>query len=150
MKSIIALVIFLAVSLGGGAWIGTIARPDGWYRHLDKPWFNPPDWIFAPVWSVLYVLIALAGWRIWQSKNRKALSAWVIQMALNFLWPPLFFNAHATLPALIVILGLLASILIFLGRTGERDRFAVWCLVPYAVWGSYAALLNAAILRLNG
>ncbi|KTR05798.1 CrtK/TspO family sensor protein [Aureimonas ureilytica] len=150
MKSVLSLVIFLAVSLGGGAWIGTIARPDGWYRHLAKPWFNAPDWIFAPVWSVLYVLIALAGWRIWQSKNRKALSAWVIQMALNFLWPPLFFNAHATLPALVVILGLLASILIFLGRTGERDRFAFWCFVPYAVWVSYASLLNAAILKLNG
>ncbi|WP_019996723.1 TspO/MBR family protein [Aureimonas ureilytica] len=150
MKSAIALVVFLAVSLGGGAWIGTIARPDGWYRHLDKPWFNPPDWIFAPVWSVLYVLIALAGWRVWQSGNRKALTAWMIQMALNFLWPPLFFNAHATLPALVIILGLLASILIFLARAGARDRFAFWCFVPYAMWVSYAALLNAAILRLNG
>ncbi|ALN72582.1 TspO/MBR family protein [Aureimonas sp. AU20] len=150
MKALASLIGFLLVSLGGGFWIGQIARPDGWFRHLAKPWFNPPDWLFAPVWSVLYVLIAVAGWRAFRAGNGKALTAWIIQMALNFLWPPLFFNAHATLPALIVILGLLAAILIFLARVGTRDRVAFWCFVPYAMWVSYATLLNAAIWRMNG
>ncbi len=150
MKNGAALIGFLAVSVGGGFLIGTASRPDDWYRALEKPWFNPPDWVFGPTWSVLYVLIAVAGWRVWRSGHRKALVAWGVQMALNFLWPPIFFNAHATLAALVVILGLLGSILVFLARAGLRDRVAFWCFVPYAMWVAYAALLNGAIWRLNG
>lgn len=146
----LSLPIFLAISLGGGLLIGASNTPDDWYRHLEKPWFNPPNWVFAPAWTVLYVLIAVAGWRVLRSGNGKALVAWGVQMALNFLWSPLFFSAHAILPALVVILGLLAAILVFLARTGGRDALAFWCFVPYAVWVSYAALLNAAIWRLNG
>ncbi|WP_061929758.1 TspO/MBR family protein [Aureimonas sp. AU22] len=146
----LSLLVFLAISLGGGLLIGANNTPDDWYRHLDKPWFNPPNWVFAPAWTVLYVLIAVAGWRVFQAGNRRAMVPWVLQMALNFLWSPLFFSAHALLPALVVILGLLAAILAFLARTGPRDAIAFWCFVPYAVWVSYATLLNAAIWRLNG
>ncbi len=146
----LGLLVFLAISLGGGLLVGASNMPDDWYRHLAKPWFNPPNWVFGPVWTVLYLLIAVAGWQVWQAGNRRALVTWIVQMALNFLWSPLFFSAHAILPALVVILGMLAAILTFLARTGARDRVAFWCFVPYAVWVSYATLLNAAIWRLNG
>ena len=150
MNRWLSLAGFLLVSLGGGLWIGSGNRPDDWYRHLDKPWFNPPDWVFAPAWTVLYVLIAVAGWRVWQSGNRKALPTWAVQMGLNFLWSPLFFTAHATLAALVVVLGLFVSILAFLAQTGDkRDKIAFWCFVPYAVWVGYASLLNGAIWWLN-
>lgn len=150
MRRWAALAAFLAISLGGGLLVGSRNIPDDWYRHLEKPWFNPPDWVFAPAWTVLYILIAIAGWTVWQSGNRKALTAWAVQMALNFLWSPLFFSAHATLPALVVIVGMLAAILAFLVRTAPRDRTAFWCFVPYAVWVAYATLLNGAIWWLNG
>ena len=150
MRRWIELGLFLAISLGGGLIIGSRNTPDDWYRGLAKPWFNPPDWVFAPAWTILYVLVAVAGWLVWRAGNRRALTAWIVQMALNFLWSPLFFTAHATLPALVVILGLLVAILVFLARTASAERTAFWCFLPYAVWVSYAALLNGAIWRLNG
>lgn len=149
MRRWLALAVFLAISLGGGFWIGTGNAPDDWYRHLAKPWFTPPAAIFAPVWTVIYALVAIAGWRAWVSGSRPLIVAWFVQMALNFLWPPLFFSAHAPVPALVVILGLFAAILAFLVRSALRDRVAFWCFVPYAVWVAYAALLNGAIVWMN-
>ena len=140
---------FLALTVGGGFLIGSGNRPDDWYRDLDKPWFSPPDWVFAPAWTIIYVLVAVAGWRALRAGNRRALVAWGVQLALNFLWSPIFFTAHAVLPAFLVILGLFAAILVFLGRVGPRDPVAFWCFVPYAVWVAYAGALNGAIAWLN-
>lgn len=140
---------FLLLTVGGGFLVGSGNRPGDWYRDLDKPWFSPPDWVFAPAWTTLYVLIAIAGWRVLRAGNRKALVAWGAQMALNFLWPPVFFTAQAVLPALAVVTALFAAILVFLGRVGLRDPVAFWCFVPYALWVAYATALNGAIWRLN-
>ncbi|WP_182085878.1 TspO/MBR family protein [Aureimonas sp. ME7] len=145
-----SLLVFLVISVGGGFLIGSGNTPDDWYRHLQKPWFNPPDWIFAPAWTVIYVLVAIAGWRAFRVGNRRAMVAWGVQMALNFLWSPLFFSAHAILPALVVIVGLFVAIAAFLARVASSDRIAFWCFVPYAMWVAYATLLNFAIWRLNG
>ncbi len=140
---------FLILSVGGGFLIGSGNRPDEWYQGLVKPWFSPPDWVFAPAWTLIYVLIAVAGWRALRRGNRPALVAWGLQLALNFLWSPIFFSAHAVLPALLVILALLVSILVFLARVGTPDPVAFWCFVPYAMWVSYAAALNGGIWWLN-
>lgn len=149
MKRWLLLIAFLLVCLGGGAWIGSGNAPDDWYRHLAKPWFTPPNWVFAPVWTAIYALIAVAGWRAWLSGYRPLVGAWVVQLLLNFLWSPVFFSAHVPLLALIVITGLFTSILVFLVRSASRDRIAFWCFVPYAVWTAYALLLNAGIVVLN-
>ncbi|WP_062011352.1 TspO/MBR family protein [Aureimonas sp. AU4] len=149
MKRWLQLLVFLAISVGGGALIGSANAPDDWYRHLAKPWFTPPGWLFAPVWTALYVLIGVAGWRAWRSGSRPLVTAWIVQMVLNFLWSPIFFSAHAPVVALLVIVGLLVSILAFLGRSAAKDRSAFWCFVPYATWVAFATLLNGTIVALN-
>lgn len=144
-----ALALFLLVTIGGGLLIGSVTETDGWYRSLAKPGFTPPDIAFPIAWTILYVLIAIAGWRVWLSGNHRALGLWCVQLVLNFAWTPIFFVAHALLPALGVILVLLGAICGFLVTTTGRDRPAFWCFVPYALWVSYATLLNASIWWLN-
>jgi tryptophan-rich sensory protein len=148
-----ALLAFVVLVLGGGTLIGFVARPDAWYAALRKPDFMPPNWLFAPVWSVLYVLVALAGWRVWRGAppgRRGLLALWILQLALNFLWSPLFFGAHRIGLALIVICGLLVAIAAFIvvaRRQGETA--AGWLMVPYAGWVAFATVLNASLFRLN-
>lgn len=89
----IGLAVFVALVVGIGFTIGYLNVPGGWYAGLNKPWFNPVNWIFAPVWAVIYVLIAVAGWLTWNIDRRGAgMRLWLAQMALNFLWPPTFFS----------------------------------------------------------
>ena len=92
----LALAAFLVVVLGGGSLIGLMVRPDTWYATLDKPPFNPPNWVFAPVWTALYVMIAIAGWRVWlrDGFHARTMILWLMQMALNFAWTPMFFGAR--------------------------------------------------------
>jgi tryptophan-rich sensory protein len=101
----LALVVFLLLVTGGGLLIGWLTAPCEWYAHLQKPAFNPPNWIFAPAWTVLYVLIAIAGWRAWQRGPRALpMTLWWVQLALNFLWSPTFFAAHRIGLALAIVL----------------------------------------------
>lgn len=144
-----ALALFLLVSLGGGLLIGSQTLPGEWYDALDKPWFNPPDWLFGPVWTVLFVLIGIAGWRVWQARLWPALVLWAMQMLLNFAWTPTFFTAEAILPALVIVLTLLATVVGFLSTTIQAERGAFWCFVPYAAWVGFASLLTASIWWLN-
>jgi translocator protein len=92
-SGLIGLAIFVVLVVGPGFTIGYLNVPGGWYAGLNKPWFNPSNWIFAPVWAVIYVLIAIAGWRTWDlDRHGLAMRLWFVQMALNFLWPPTFFR----------------------------------------------------------
>jgi tryptophan-rich sensory protein len=143
------LVPFLAVVVGGGLVIGFATAPGEWYAGLAKPAFNPPAWLFAPVWTILYVLIAVAGWRVWQRPDRSLARLWSVQLVLNFLWSPTFFAAHRIGLALLVILLLLVVILAFIAVAWGRDRAAAMMFVPYAAWVAFASVLNAAILALN-
>src|SRR5262245_48389388 len=93
-NQVLPLILFLALVLGGGTAIGLLTGPTDWYQQLQKPSFNPPPFVFAPVWSTLYVLIAVAGWRVWRDRARTPMTLWWVQLALNFLWSPLFFSAH--------------------------------------------------------
>lgn len=150
MKNWISLVVFLVVVIGGGLAIGLVTRPDGWYAELAKPPFNPPNWIFGPVWTILYVLIAVAGWRTFRrDAGGTAMKLWAAQLALNFLWSPVFFAAHMVGAALAVVVLLFAAIVGFIAATWTVDRPAAWMFVPYAAWVAFATLLNASIWVLN-
>jgi benzodiazapine receptor len=139
--------IFLVVVLGCGIAIGTVTRPDGWYSALNKPSFNPPNWVFAPVWSLLYVMIAVAGARTYERTSGFAL--WLAQMALNFAWTPAFFLLHRPTVALVIVATLFIVILVFIWTLWTADRVSALLFVPYAAWVAFAALLNAAIVALN-
>ena len=147
MRRILVYGAFIAVVLAMGLAIGTVTRPDGWYAALAKPPFNPPNWVFAPVWSVLYLVIGVVGARTFE--RRQGLWLWLIQMALNFAWTPVFFGLHRPGLALVIVLALLVAIVAFIARRWNIDRTGAWLFVPYAAWVGFASLLNAAIVVLN-
>jgi tryptophan-rich sensory protein len=136
--------------MGGGLAIGYLTGPGDWYAQLQKPTFNPPSWIFGPVWTTLYVLIAIAGWRFWhRDRGGLPMKLWWMQLVLNFLWSPVFFAAHQIASALVIVVLLLVTILAFIVTSWGRDRVAAWMFLPYAGWVAFAAALNAAIFVLN-
>ena len=147
----LSLAGFLLLVIGGGMAIGYATRPDTWYAALAKPSFNPPNWVFGPVWTILYVLIAIAGWRTWQRLPRTAtaMSLWALQMALNFAWSPAFFGLHRVDLALGIVVLMLAAIAGFILAAARVDRVAALLFAPYLLWVSFATALNGAIWRLN-
>ena len=141
---------FLVLVLGGGLLIGANNVPGEWYQSLAKPAFNPPNWIFAPVWSLLYVLIAVVGARTWLSRRRSmAMRLWYAQLVLNFAWSPIFFGLQDPAAALIVILGLLVAVVGFIAAAWREDRTAALLFLPYLAWVAFATALNGAIVALN-
>lgn len=150
MARLVTLALFLLVVVGGGALVGASNVPGEWYQSLDKPVFNPPNWVFGPVWTVLYVMIAVAGWRTWsRTRTGGAMTAWWLQLGLNFLWSPLFFTAQSPGVALIVVVSMLAAILAFIALSWNRDRLSALLFLPYAAWVAFASVLNASIWWLN-
>jgi tryptophan-rich sensory protein len=146
----LTLFLFLALVIGGGLAMGFFTRPGEWYAGLEKPSFNPPNWVFAPVWTTLYIMIAVAGWRVWRADSGSmAMKLWWAQLVLNFVWSPMFFAAHQLGAALAVVLALLATILAFIASAWRVDRIAAWLLAPYAAWVAFASTLNASLLALN-
>ena len=145
-----SLAAFLVLVMGGGIVIGAVTAPGDWYAGLEKPAFNPPDWVFGPVWTLLYLCIAVAGWRVWhRAADSRAMALWFAQMGLNFLWSPVFFAAQRPGWAFLVILAMLLAILAFIAVTWQRDRPAALLFLPYAAWVGFAALLNGSIYALN-
>ncbi len=150
MNRIVTLIVFLILVLGGGTLIGTLTMPGPWYEALAKPSFNPPNWVFGPAWTILYILIAIAGWRTFhRNAGGTAMKVWVLQLVLNFLWSPVFFALHSIEGALVIVAGMLASILAFIAASWNRDRTAALLFFPYAAWVAFATTLNAAIAILN-
>ena len=145
------MVLCLAVAAVGGA--VTATSVETWYAQLSKPAFNPPDWLFGPVWTVLHVMMALAAWRVWRKRGvggaGMALSAWGLQLALNLGWSLLFFGARMIGTALAEIVVLLAAIIVTTALFWRIDRVGGALLVPYAAWVAFATVLNAALWRLN-
>jgi tryptophan-rich sensory protein len=136
--------------VGIGWLIGATNLPGPWYEVLHKPPFNPPNWIFAPAWTVLYVLIAIAGWRTWrQELNGFALQLWLAQMLLNFLWSPVVFRLHQLALGLAVIVTMLVMIVTFIFVQWRENRTAAFLFIPYALWVAFAALLNYSLYHLN-
>ena len=144
------LAVFLVVVIGVGALIGISTAPGEWYAALDKPPFNPPNWVFGPVWFTLYVLIAIAGWRTFlRAPGGVARKLWYAQMVLNGLWSPTWFALHWLWPAFVVIAAILALILAFIARSWPEDRVSASLFLPYAAWVAFASLLNLSIAILN-
>ena len=141
---------FVVVVTGIGFLIGGLIRPDAWFAALAKPSFNPPGWLFGPVWAVMYVLIGVAGWRTWTSDEEGVrTTSWVLQLFTNYSWTPVFFGLHAIGWALFVIVALLAQIVIFIVVSWRKDRISAALFLPYAAWVTFASGLNLAILLLN-
>ncbi len=140
-----------AVSVIGGA--VTATSVDTWYQALEKPAFNPPDWLFPVVWTALYIMIAVAGWRVWRSApldvTRRALAVFAVQLALNLAWSFVFFGFQSIGLALVEIVVLWLAIAANTILFWRLDRWAGALLVPYLVWVAYAAVLNAALWLLN-
>jgi benzodiazapine receptor len=124
-----------------------------WYSALEKPSFNPPDEIFAPVWTTLYVLIAISGARIASAppsdERTRAMRWWSAQLALNAAWSPLFFGAKMPAAALADIVLMLAAIAASIAASRKVDTKAAWMMAPYLAWVAFATILNAEIVRLN-
>lgn len=150
--SLAALAGWLLLTYSASATAALIAD-NGWYTELAKPAWNPPGWIFGPVWTVLYALMAVAAWRVWLHggwvRQKKALGLFLFQWALNTSWTPLFFGLHRPGGALAEILVLLATILATMRAFWRVDRPAGLLLLPYAAWVAFATVLNWAIWRLN-
>jgi translocator protein len=141
---------FIIVTTGIGVLIGFANLPGEWYASLVKPAFNPPNWIFGPVWSVLYVLVGVAGGRIWQrAKTSNTMTLWFLQMILNFCWSPAFFGMKNTGLGLVIILAMLALIIAFIWNARRLDKIATLCFVPYAAWVFFAMVLNLSLYLLN-
>jgi translocator protein len=150
MNHRLSLILFLVLVVGGGLAIGYVTAPGEWYAHLAKPAFTPPGWIFGPVWTALYIVIAVAGWRVWRGhRGGRPMKLWWTQLVLNFLWAPIFFSAHQIGLALVIVLLLLGAILAFMITSWGRDRVAAGLFVPYAAWVAFASVLNASIFMLN-
>ncbi|MGO7210092.1 TspO/MBR family protein [Rhizobium ruizarguesonis] len=150
MKLLLATAVFVSIALGGGLIIGLTNIPDEWYGSLHKPPFTPPNWLFGPVWSILYVLIGIAGARIWIRGNwSPGISLWIAQMVLNFLWSPAFFGLRQPVIALAIIMSMLPVIVLFVIQQWRADRVASMLFLPYAAWVAFASVLNASIVWLN-
>ncbi len=144
------LIPFVGGVVVAGLLLGYANTPGGWYAALNKPAFNPPNYLFGPVWLALYVCIGVAGARTWLRDPRSpAMAAWFGQMALNFLWSPAFFGMHRIGLALGIIVAMLAAIAAFIVVQWRTDRLAALLFLPYAAWVGFATVLNWSIYRLN-
>ncbi len=156
MKNILRLLLCIGIPVGTGflSSLFTQTGVDGWYRTIEKPGWNPPDAVFAPVWTTLFVLMGIALFLVWKQntpaqQKRPAIVFWAAQLVLNALWSFLFFSQHRIGLALVEIVVLWLAILITIFLFARISKAAAWLLVPYISWVSFAAILNLAIWQLN-
>lgn len=138
---------FAVAALGGWATAGGL---EAWYPALAKPSWTPPDWLFGPVWTVLYLSMAVAAWRVWRRVGwGGALTAFAVQLALNLAWSVGFFGLRSPGLGVAIIVPLWVAILVALRRFQRVDPVAGWLMAPYLAWVTFAAALNAAVWWLN-
>ena len=149
--AVISLIVLLGVCFAV-AGFGAQFEPGAWYQSLSKPPWNPPDWIFAPVWSVLFISMALAAWLVLRSQRagrRMALLVFAIQLILNGAWSWLFFGLHEPGLALLELVLLWIAILVTILLFARIRRLAALLLIPYLAWVSFAGALNYSLWQLN-
>lgn len=150
LSSLLTLGVFVLLVFAV-AMSGAIFKPGPWYQRLEKPSWTPPNWAFPVVWSALYVMIAVAGWRVYEIAGLVALpfAVYGLQLALNFAWSWLFFGIRrpdlAFVDVVLMALAIAANIALF----APIDAIAAWLLVPYLVWAIIAACLNRSVWRRN-
>ncbi len=137
----------LAVGLASGL---TAAKTADQYRDLRQPSWAPPPWLFGPVWTVLYLMVGLAGYLVWAATGwSRPLMLWAVQLALNVAWTPLFFGAGWRGLALLDLAALLAALAATIALAWPASRPAAFLLLPYGLWACFATALNASIWALN-
>jgi benzodiazapine receptor len=146
----VSLILFILVT-AAAAVVASRFRPGAWYESLAKPPWTPPNGIFAPVWSLLYLAVAIAGWLVWRKESGASLplAIWIGQLFLNAAWSWLFFGLHRPALALADIVALFLLILAFILLAAPVSRGAALLFVPYGVWVLFATALNASIVLLN-
>ena len=156
MNNTFKLIISIAIPVAVGAISGlfTTAEIPGWYQTINKPVWNPPSWIFAPVWTTLYVLMGIALFLVWKSDadpivKKTAITLFAVQLVFNFFWSFIFFNQHQIGWALVEITAMWIFILLTIFAFAPVNKIAAWLLVPYISWVSFATILNYTIWRLN-
>ena len=154
----VVLLLFAIAVVASAGLIGNLATIPNipvWYAGLNKPGFTPPNWVFGPVWSLLYAMMVLAFWRVllrrprWTTAGWRVVGVFLVQMALNAFWSVAFFGMHNPLLGLVVVIALELMIVATIMTFKPIDRMAALLLAPYAVWVGYATALNAAIVGLN-
>jgi benzodiazapine receptor len=157
-KLVIGFIFWLIITFGVAFWASSYSPGGGtevgvWYVQIQKPAFTPPNWIFGPVWTLLYAMMATAAWLVWRRSGfagaRTALIIFLIQLALNFLWSWIFFGQHligwALLDIVILWIAIFATVILF----WQKSILAGTLMIPYLGWVSFAAILNYSIWRLN-
>jgi benzodiazapine receptor len=156
MKKALRIIVFILVCEFAGVIGSLFTSPSipGWYAGLAKPAFNPPNWVFAPVWTILYALMGISAYLVYEkgprkSEVRKALAVFAGQLVLNALWSIVFFGAHMILGAAVVIIILWGMILASIMLFSKISRTAAYLLNPYILWVSFATILNISLYVLN-
>ena len=151
----ISLLFWLGICFavaGAGGWL-TANEIDGWYQTLRRPTIAPPNGVFGPVWTLLYALMAVAAWQVWQAEpsgmRTTGVALFLVQLALNLAWSWIFFHRHAVGEAVVEIVLLWAAIAATTVLFGRVAPLAAWLMAPYLAWVSFAAVLNVAFWRLN-
>ncbi len=144
---LLLLITFIPSIIGG---LITASFKEPWYSEIILPSFNPPSWVFAPIWTTLYIMMAIAVWKIWiNSFDFKILKLYFIHLFFNGTWSIIFFGFHQIAFALINLFIILIFIVLLMKRYFSRDKISFYLMVPYLVWSGYAFILNSSILVLN-
>jgi len=153
LKKIISLFIFVVLAFGASAWGGLVTSlyKEPWYSTIIKPVFNPPDWIFAPVWIALYLAMSVAIWLIWinPKKSEKVIYVYFIHLLINGSWSLFFFGLHLILVSLIIIALIIFLVVWLIKLYYPINKISSYLMFPYLAWLSYAFLLNFYIFILN-
>jgi len=159
MKKLVQLIssIVLCQLAGLLGSIFTIGQIDGWYEFLEKPFFQPPSWLFGPVWIILYTLMGIAFYLLWQrtqklskqQESKNIVFLFLVHLVFNAIWTPVFFGLHQIGFAFIILMVIVGSLIYIMQRVWALDRRITYLLIPYLVWVSFATILNLSLLILN-
>ena len=152
MKNTLALIGWILLCFAAAA-AGAAFTTGDWYILLNKPSWSPPGWVFGPVWTLLYTMMAIAAWRVWKlggfTQQRRPLTMFLVQLALNAIWTPLFFGLRqlglAFVEIIVMWFAILATIIMF----RRVSPAAAWLLVPYLLWVAFASVLNGVLWWMN-